>query len=107
VERRTVGIRGLLSGVGFRPFADHGASSLQRGGFVRPHSGGVHVDIDREVPGLDGFLEEVSVRSPDLALLQGPGCPVGGSRRDPRFSSGRDGDPPGRPRRGGQEGTST
>jgi hydrogenase maturation protein HypF len=69
VERRAVVVRGIVQGVGFRPYVYRLATHLGLGGFVRNQSGSVLIEIEGDPPQLDRFLEEVSARPPRLAQV--------------------------------------
>ncbi len=69
MERRAVAIRGLVQGVGFRPFVYHLASDLNLGGFVRNHPGGVQVEIEGEGASLDRFLRQLTTDPPPAARI--------------------------------------
>ncbi|MBL8797508.1 MAG: carbamoyltransferase HypF [Planctomycetia bacterium] len=68
-ERRAVTVRGIVQGVGFRPFVYHLAVRLGLGGFVRNQSGAVAIEIEGEAPRLDQFLDELTQRPPPLAQI--------------------------------------
>ncbi len=68
-ERRRFVVRGVVQGVGFRPFAwtlarDHGLA-----GFVRNTSGGVIIEAEGDPGGLDAFDTALRTRPPRLARI--------------------------------------
>ena len=69
-ERRAITIRGIVQGVGFRPFVYHLALRLRLAGFVRNQSGSVFIEIEGEAPTLETFLAEVAANPPALAQIE-------------------------------------
>jgi hydrogenase maturation protein HypF len=80
MERRTFVVRGIVQGVGFRPFVYNLAARLRLGGFVRNQTGGVLIEVEGEAPALDRFGAELAGRPPPLALIEH----VAWERRPPR-----------------------
>jgi hydrogenase maturation protein HypF len=70
VERRAILVRGIVQGVGFRPFVYKLASRLQLSGFVKNQTGSVFIEVEGEGPSLDCFLAELSGQSPPLAQIE-------------------------------------
>jgi hydrogenase maturation protein HypF len=70
MERRAVIVRGIVQGVGFRPFVYHLARGLRLGGFVRNQSGGVLIEIEGESPSLERFLSDLAGQPPPLAQVE-------------------------------------
>ncbi|MBM4067422.1 MAG: carbamoyltransferase HypF [Planctomycetes bacterium] len=84
MERRVIAVRGIVQGVGFRPFVHHLAERLCLAGFVRNEPGGVSIEIEGELPALDIFLSELTASPPPLALierLEWRRCPPRGAER--------------------------
>jgi len=69
MERRAILVRGVVQGVGFRPFVFGLASRLQLRGFVKNQSGGLQIEVEGEAPSLDSFLTELTSRPPPLAQI--------------------------------------
>lgn len=69
MERRTIAVRGIVQGVGFRPFVYGLAARLQLAGFVRNETGGVQIEVEGEHGSLDDFIEQLTVQPPPLARI--------------------------------------
>jgi hydrogenase maturation protein HypF len=68
-ERRLVNVRGVVQGVGFRPFVyrlahDHGLT-----GWVLNHSGGVEIEIEGPPGALEVFIHDLAAQAPPLARI--------------------------------------
>jgi hydrogenase maturation protein HypF len=70
MERRAIVVRGIVQGVGFRPFVYHLASRLRLGGFVKNQAGSVFIEVEGPPPDLENFLEELTRRPPPLAQVE-------------------------------------
>jgi len=70
MERRAIEVRGIVQGVGFRPFVYNLAVSLGLGGFVRNQTGTLRIEIEGDISSLDRFLSELADRPPPLALIE-------------------------------------
>ena len=70
MERRAIVVRGVVQGVGFRPFVYNLAERLHITGFVRNQTGTVLIEAEGEPSALDGFLGELTNRPPPLALIE-------------------------------------
>ncbi|MCI0459757.1 MAG: carbamoyltransferase HypF [Gemmataceae bacterium] len=70
MERWAVLIRGIVQGVGFRPFVYHLATQFGLGGFVRNQAGSVLIEIEGDSPALERFLTELATRPPPLAEIE-------------------------------------
>jgi hydrogenase maturation protein HypF len=70
MERRAILIRGIVQGVGFRPFVYSLATRLRLAGFVRNQTGTVHIEVEGESPSLERFLAELADRPPPLARIE-------------------------------------
>ncbi len=70
MERRAIEVRGIVQGVGFRPFVYKLAASHCLGGSVRNHAAGVVIEVEGEPAVLDGFLAELAARGPPLAHIE-------------------------------------
>src|SRR3954471_6248292 len=80
MERRAIVVRGIVQGVGFRPFVYGLAARLRLGGFVKNQAGGVRIEVEGEPPSLETFLQELADRPPPLAQIEH----VSWERRAPR-----------------------
>ncbi|MFW6058577.1 MAG: carbamoyltransferase HypF [Phycisphaeraceae bacterium] len=69
MERRVISIRGIVQGVGFRPFVYGLASRLNLAGFTRNESWGLWVEVEGETAALDRFLSELATHHPALAQI--------------------------------------
>jgi hydrogenase maturation protein HypF len=70
MERRAIVVRGIVQGVGFRPFVYNLAARLHLAGFVKNQTGTLRIEIEGESPSLDCFLDELAERPPPLALIE-------------------------------------
>lgn len=70
MQRRMIGICGIVQGVGFRPFVYRLATQLGLFGFVRNQTGTVHIEIEGEAAALDRFQADLSDRPPPLAQIE-------------------------------------
>ena len=62
-------IRGIVQGVGFRPYVARLASRHGLGGWVRNESGEVRVRLEGEVGAIQAFLRELPAELPPLARI--------------------------------------
>ena len=69
LERRRLLIRGIVQGVGFRPFVYRQAAYWQLAGFVRNDSGGVTIEIEGAPEALDAFQRALRAEAPPLARI--------------------------------------
>jgi len=69
--RRLIQVKGIVQGVGFRPFVYALAQSLSLTGHVFNTSAGVTIEIEGELAAVDHFLRELSANPPYLAELAG------------------------------------
>ena len=70
MERRVIFIRGIVQGVGFRPFVFGLASRLKLGGFVRNDDGQVLIEAEGDPQTLDRFVAELAEKPPALARIE-------------------------------------
>jgi hydrogenase maturation protein HypF len=70
MERRAIVVRGIVQGVGFRPFVFNLAARLGLGGFVRNQTGTLLIEVEGEPGPLDDFLDELAHRPPPLAQIE-------------------------------------
>lgn len=86
LPRRLVSVRGIVQGVGFRPFAYELACRFGLGGFVRNQSGCVLIEIEGDALALDGFVSELVSRPPPLARIDEVSWISGAARGERAFS---------------------
>lgn len=70
MQRRAIAVRGLVQGVGFRPFVHALAARYALGGFVRNDAAGVHIEVEGPPPDLDSFLDALRREPPPLARIE-------------------------------------
>jgi len=68
-KRKQVRVRGIVQGVGFRPFVFRLAQDLGLSGYVLNSSDGVIAEIEGSEPKLTLFLEGIRSQSPPLARI--------------------------------------
>ena len=64
-----VRVRGIVQGVGFRPFVYGLAVRNQLTGWVRNTSSGVEIEVNGPQDGLQAFLEQLQQQPPPLARI--------------------------------------
>ncbi|CAA9393581.1 MAG: [NiFe] hydrogenase metallocenter assembly protein HypF [uncultured Rubrobacteraceae bacterium] len=69
-ERREISVRGIVQGVGFRPFIYALARRHGLAGLVRNDAAGVHIEAEGSPEELDLFLREVKEEAPPLAVVE-------------------------------------
>ena len=67
--RRRLLVRGLVQGVGFRPFVFTLATRRGLAGFVGNDSRGVYIEIEGNAAALDAFITALRVEAPALARI--------------------------------------
>ncbi|HTU49947.1 MAG TPA: carbamoyltransferase HypF [Acidobacteriaceae bacterium] len=67
--RKRLSIRGVVQGVGFRPFVYNLAQSLQLAGFILNSSSGVTVEIEGPNQAIEQFLHSLHTSPPPLAQI--------------------------------------
>ncbi|HTQ57425.1 MAG TPA: carbamoyltransferase HypF [Bryobacteraceae bacterium] len=68
--RRRIRIRGIVQGVGFRPFVYNLAQRCGLAGYVLNSSAGVIVEAEGAASVLDGFIESLRREAPPLARIE-------------------------------------
>src|SRR6185436_11487254 len=71
IERRAIGVSGIVQGVGFRPHVHQLATRLGLSGFVRNRLGAVEIEIEGDRAALDEFARCLVVQAPALAAVDG------------------------------------
>jgi hydrogenase maturation protein HypF len=69
VQLRKVSVRGVVQGVGFRPFVYRLAHEHVLTGWVLNHSGGVDIEIEGPAVALDAFVHDLTAKAPPLARI--------------------------------------
>lgn len=64
VQRRRFIVRGIVQGVGFRPFVHRLAARCALAGFVRNDAGGVTIEIEGEAEALAAFAQALGAEAP-------------------------------------------
>lgn len=70
-ERKQISVRGVVQGVGFRPFVYRLAHEHGLTGWVLNHSGGVEIEVEGSPPALEAFLLHLTANAPPLARIVG------------------------------------
>ncbi|MGH2854710.1 MAG: carbamoyltransferase HypF [Solirubrobacteraceae bacterium] len=70
LETRRYQIRGVVQGVGFRPFVFRTAERHALGGWIRNDCGGVVLEVQGRPGALEEFIVEVRTRAPALARIE-------------------------------------
>ncbi|HZO97932.1 MAG TPA: carbamoyltransferase HypF [Gaiellaceae bacterium] len=83
-ERRRFRVRGVVQGVGFRPFVYGLARRHELAGFVRNDAEGVLIEAEGAPPALDAFGAGLTAAAPPLARVSA----VSAERLEPRGESG-------------------
>jgi hydrogenase maturation protein HypF len=68
-QRLAITVRGVVQGVGFRPFVYNTARSLRLGGWVQNRTDTVKIEVEGEPGQLDAFVERVRYRHPPQAKI--------------------------------------
>ena len=69
IHRQSIAVRGLVQGVGFRPFVHRLASEEQLSGFVSNDSDGVSIEVEGPAANLASFLSRLRAEAPPLARI--------------------------------------
>ena len=70
-ELRQVSVRGVVQGVGFRPFVYRLAHDHDLTGWVLNHSGGVEIEVEGAPEALHAFVQNLRAKAPPLARIVG------------------------------------
>jgi hydrogenase maturation protein HypF len=68
-ERRRIQVRGVVQGVGFRPFVYNLAQSFALAGFVLNDDNGVVIEVEGQTLRIDAFLHTLVSAPPSLARI--------------------------------------
>src|SRR5215203_1662233 len=69
-ERWEILVRGIVQGVGFRPFVYALARTHGLSGLVRNDAEGVHIEAEGPAEGLERFLDAIQEEAPPLAVVE-------------------------------------
>src|SRR3712207_1920893 len=69
-ERREISVRGIVQGVGFRPFIYALAQRHGLTGLVRNDAEGVHIEAEGPPEELELFLQDIEEKAPPLAVIE-------------------------------------
>ncbi len=69
-QRFRICVRGVVQGVGFRPFVYTCAAALGLTGSVRNDSSGAIIEVEGDASDLDDFLTRLADRAPPLAVIE-------------------------------------
>jgi hydrogenase maturation protein HypF len=70
MERRAILVRGIVQGIGFRPYLYNLATRLGLAGFVQNQTGTVRIEVEGKGEVLDRFIHELTVHPPALAQIK-------------------------------------
>ncbi|HXE52637.1 MAG TPA: acylphosphatase, partial [Tepidisphaeraceae bacterium] len=85
LERRAIAIRGVVRGVGFRPFVFNLASKFELGGFVRNSTSGVKIEVEGESGRVEAFFADLTNQPPPLARIEAIGWEPAALRGETAF----------------------
>src|SRR5690349_25157880 len=69
--RKRVSLRGIVQGVGFRPFVYRVARRLELTGFARNSSSGLLTEIEGPDEAVAAFIQTITTEPPPLARIRG------------------------------------
>ncbi len=70
MERRAITVRGIVQGVGFRPYVYHLALRCRLTGFVRNAAGAVHIEVEGARGSLARFCTALNNHPPPLSAVE-------------------------------------
>ncbi len=70
MERLWLKIRGIVQGVGFRPFIHKQVKNCGLSGYIENTSSGVEMELEGEREELQRFLDELPYKAPKLAVIE-------------------------------------
>ncbi len=65
-----IGVRGVVQGVGFRPFVYRLAQEHNLKGWVRNTSGSVDIKVEGDKESLENFLIDLKSKTPPMARIE-------------------------------------
>jgi hydrogenase maturation protein HypF len=69
-QRAVISVRGVVQGVGFRPFVYRLAAAHCLAGWVRNTSGKVEIEVEGDKPAIQQFLHELATQAPPMAHIE-------------------------------------
>ena len=72
--RAQILVRGIVQGVGFRPFVYSNASRNALTGRVRNNASGVLIDVEGKASDIEQFVREIEANPPPLSLIESIEC---------------------------------
>jgi len=81
----SVSVRGVVQGVGFRPFVYQLATGLGLRGWVCNTSGEVRIEVEGEEDALQRFVDDLAAKAPPLARIEGVSATHGDPAGYPGF----------------------
>src|SRR5262249_53916346 len=69
-RRRQIQVRGIVQGVGFRPFVYHLAQQLCLAGFVQNTSSGLTIEVEGVPAAVGDFVRRLPAEAPPLAHIE-------------------------------------
>ncbi|MGB9594764.1 MAG: acylphosphatase, partial [Candidatus Poribacteria bacterium] len=69
IKRAKLLIKGIVQGVGFRPFIYNLANTYNLNGWVLNSAEGVDIDIEGNDEDVKGFIESIRKKAPPLAVI--------------------------------------
>jgi len=92
---KKISVRGVVQGVGFRPFVYRLAHKHGLAGWVLNHSGGVEIEVEGPAAALAAFVRDLEALAPPLARIEGievaDAMPVGYTTFEIRHSVAEEG----------------
>ena len=70
IRRVAIAVRGVVQGVGFRPFIYNLARGTELSGWVRNEADTVRIEVQGPVPAVERFVEQVRLRPPAQAKIE-------------------------------------
>ena len=70
IKLAKIGVRGVVQGVGFRPFVYRLAQDHNLKGWVRNTSGSVEIEVEGDEESLGNFLIDLEVKAPPMARIE-------------------------------------
>src|SRR5579871_3193163 len=70
LRRQRIQVRGIVQGVGFRPFVYRVATGLGLVGFVRNDGAGVTIEVEGSDSEIDAFISALSAEAPPLSQIE-------------------------------------
>ena len=70
IKSMRISVRGVVQGVGFRPFVYRLAHEYSLVGWVRNTSGNVEIEIEGTEESIDGFLADLKTKAPPMASIE-------------------------------------